>query len=65
MTAAFEWQLKGEAPALPESLKLYNRLSSIGMKIVFLTGRDEFLTNIAARNLKNVGDHSCEKLILR
>lgn len=65
MTAAFEWQLKGEAPALPESLKPYSRLSSIGMKIVFLTGRDEFLTNIAARNLKNVGDHSWEKLILR
>ncbi|KAL2338019.1 hypothetical protein Fmac_012465 [Flemingia macrophylla] len=38
--AAFNaWVDLGEAPALQESLKLYNKLVSLGVKIVLLTGR--------------------------
>nr|TKR74939.1 hypothetical protein D5086_0000290430 [Populus alba] len=40
-TAFNQWVFTGEALALPESLKLYRKLLSIGIKVVFLTGRSE------------------------
>lgn len=57
--------MKGEAPALPESLKLYNKLVSLGIKVVFLTGKGEDERNVTVANLKKVGYHTWEKLILR
>ncbi|KAJ4718012.1 acid phosphatase 1-like [Melia azedarach] len=65
VTAYLEWQLKGELPALPESIKLYKRLMSLGIKVVFLTGRFGFLRNSTESNLKKAGYHTWEKLILR
>lgn len=65
MTAYLEWLLKGELPALPESIKLYKRLMSLGIKVVFLTGRFGFLRNSTESNLKKAGYHTWEKLILR
>ncbi|RVW51997.1 Stem 28 kDa glycoprotein [Vitis vinifera] len=35
------WVYEGKAPALPESLKLYKKLLSLGIKAVFITGRPE------------------------
>ncbi|KAJ9693464.1 hypothetical protein PVL29_012299 [Vitis rotundifolia] len=64
-TSSNEWVKKAKAPALPESLKLYNKLVSLGIKVVFLTGRREDWRNVTAANLKKVGYHTWEKLILR
>ncbi|KAL1125202.1 hypothetical protein V6Z11_A13G028000 [Gossypium hirsutum] len=60
-----EWVMEGAAPALPESLLLYNKLLSLGIKVVFLTGRQESQRNTTASNLKNVGYHTWDKLILK
>ena len=64
-TAFNEWVLKGEAPALPESLTLYQELLSLGIKVVFLTGRHEYQRNVTADNLKTAGFNTWEKLILK
>ncbi|KAI9159687.1 hypothetical protein LWI28_000937 [Acer negundo] len=60
-----EWVKEGKAPALPESLKLYKNLLSLGIKVVFLTGRREHTRNSTATNLKEAGYHTWEKLILK
>ncbi|XP_027334785.1 stem 28 kDa glycoprotein-like [Abrus precatorius] len=60
-----EWVDQGSALALPESLKLYNKLVSLGIKIVFLTGRPENQRDVTATNLKSVGYHTWEKLIVK
>ncbi|KAL5757726.1 hypothetical protein ACOSP7_020337 [Xanthoceras sorbifolium] len=60
-----EWAEEGKAPALPESLELYKKLLSLGIKIVFLTGRSEDRRNATTTNLNNVGYHTWEKLILK
>lgn len=60
-----EWVDRGVAPALPESLKLYKKLLSLGIKIVFLTGRIEGRRNITVKNLNDAGYHTWEKLILK
>ncbi|MBA0815499.1 hypothetical protein Gohar_000266, partial [Gossypium harknessii] len=60
-----KWVREGAAPALPESLWLYNKLLSLGIKVVFLTGRHESQRNTTASNLKNVGYHAWNKLILK
>ncbi|WOK96878.1 hypothetical protein Cni_G05586 [Canna indica] len=59
------WVDEGTAPALPESLKLYKKLVSLGIKIVFLTGRWEEKREITSANLKAEGFHTWEKLILK
>ncbi|KAK8939211.1 Stem 28 kDa glycoprotein [Platanthera zijinensis] len=59
------WVATGTAPPLPESLKLYKELLSLGIKVVFLTGRAEEQRQITASNLKKAGYYSWEKLILR
>lgn len=59
------WVAIGEAPALPESLKLYEKLLCLGFKIVFLTGRTEDQRAITATNLKSVGFRSWDKLLLK
>lgn len=64
-TAFNEWVDLGEAPALPESLKLYNKLLSLGIKIVFITGRPLYQQAVTATNLKLAGYHTWEKLITK
>ncbi|KAL6006046.1 hypothetical protein ACLOJK_040091 [Asimina triloba] len=64
-TAFQQWVDTGRAPALPESLKLYKKLLSLGLKIVFLTGRSEIRREISEQNLKMAGYHTWEKVILR
>ncbi|KAF7843416.1 stem 28 kDa glycoprotein-like [Senna tora] len=49
------WLEKGEAPALPETIKLYNKLLNLGFKIVFLTERNAGHIKITQQNLRNVG----------
>ncbi|KAG5025987.1 hypothetical protein AAZX31_08G197600 [Glycine max] len=65
-TTAFKnWVLDGEAFALPETLKMYNKLLALGIKIVFLSERPLSLGDVTAKNLKEVGFNTWEKLILR
>jgi predicted secreted acid phosphatase len=64
-TSFNEWADLGAAPALPESQKLYNKLLSLGIKIVFLTGRPLKQKDITAKNLRQAGYHTWEKLILK
>ncbi|KAK1555800.1 hypothetical protein Q3G72_031449 [Acer saccharum] len=60
-----EWVMEGKGLALPETLKLYQKVLSLGIKIVFLTGRTESQRSVTATNLKKVGFHTWEKLILK
>lgn len=60
-----EWLAEGKAPAIPASLKLYEKLVSLGIKIVFLTGTRESFREIRIKNLKMSGYHTWEKLILK
>ncbi|CAL0326030.1 unnamed protein product [Lupinus luteus] len=64
-TAFNEWVELGEAPALPETKKFYKKLLSLGIKIVFLTGRPESQRDITTKNLNNVGYNKYEKLIVK
>ncbi|XP_022775724.1 stem 28 kDa glycoprotein-like [Durio zibethinus] len=60
-----KWVMEGAAPALPESLRLYRKLLSLGIKAVFITGRSEDQRSVTAANLKKVGYHTWEKLVLK
>ena len=64
-TSSNIWENRGAAPALPESLRLYNKLLSLGIKIAFITGRPESRRNITAYNLKKAGYQTWDKLILK
>ncbi|XVE85604.1 hypothetical protein DITRI_Ditri17bG0103700 [Diplodiscus trichospermus] len=64
-TLSNKWVMEGKAPALPESLKLYRKLLSLEIKAVFITGRVEDQRSVTATNLKKVGYHTWERLILR
>ncbi|CAL1378320.1 unnamed protein product [Linum trigynum] len=60
-----EWVLEGNALVLPESLTLYQKIVSLGIKVVFLTGRTEDQRSVTETNLKNAGYYTWEKLILK
>ncbi|CAL4910011.1 unnamed protein product [Urochloa decumbens] len=55
---------EASAPALPESLRLYKRLQSLGIKPVILTGRREDKREATAKNLARQGYTGYEKLLL-
>ncbi|OWM76522.1 hypothetical protein CDL15_Pgr005486 [Punica granatum] len=59
------WVEEGKAPALPETLRLYKKLQSLGIKPVFITGRTEDQRNVTKSNLLRAGYHSWEKLVLK
>ncbi|XP_015572819.1 stem 28 kDa glycoprotein isoform X2 [Ricinus communis] len=60
-----KWVVTSKAPALPESLSLYKRLLSLGIKIVFITGRTEDQRTVTTNNLKKAGYHTWMKLVLK
>ncbi|CAJ1951071.1 unnamed protein product [Sphenostylis stenocarpa] len=64
-TAYNAWVYLGVAPALPESLKLYRKLVTLGIKIIFLTGRTQAQHEVTAANLKQAGYYKWEKLITK
>ncbi|OEL20360.1 Acid phosphatase 1 [Dichanthelium oligosanthes] len=59
------WVERGEARAIPSSLKLYNEVRELGFKTFLLTGRSEGHQVVTAENLKKQGFHDWDKLILR
>ncbi|KAL5576891.1 hypothetical protein UlMin_018590 [Ulmus minor] len=60
-----QWVFTGKAPMLPESLALYKRLLSLGIKTAFITGRSEDQRAVTLANLKAAGYHSWDKLVLK
>ena len=60
-----KWVERGEAPAIPSSLKLYKEVLELGFKVILLTGRSEGHQGVTVENLKKQGFHDWDKLILR
>ncbi|KAL5550417.1 hypothetical protein UlMin_000593 [Ulmus minor] len=60
------WATKGECPAVPGVIGVFNKLIEMGFKVFLVTGRDEetFLQP-TADNLHNQGFQGYERLILR
>nr|BAJ89326.1 predicted protein [Hordeum vulgare subsp. vulgare]BAJ94050.1 predicted protein [Hordeum vulgare subsp. vulgare] len=56
---------EGSAPALPETKRLYNKLLSVGIKPVILTGRRENLRASTTTNLRSQGYSRWMKLLLK
>ncbi|EMS66285.1 Stem 28 kDa glycoprotein [Triticum urartu] len=56
---------EGSAPALPETKRLYNKLLSVGIKPVILTGRAEYLRASTATNLRRQGYSGWMNLLLK
>ncbi|XP_047044652.1 stem 28 kDa glycoprotein-like [Lolium rigidum] len=57
--------LEGSAPVLPETKRLYNKLLSIGVKPLFLTGRTEDQRAITVANLRSQGISGWKDLLLK
>lgn len=60
------WAMRGDCPAIPAVLKLFNKLISSGFRVFLLTGRDEeTMGKSTTENLHIQGFVGYEKLILR
>ncbi|CAL0326032.1 unnamed protein product [Lupinus luteus] len=64
-TAFNKWIEKGKLPALPHSLKLYNKLLALDIKIAIITERPETQRKITVKNLRNVGYLKYDKIIFK
>lgn len=60
-----EYVANATAPALPEVLELYEKLLSLGIKVVFITGRHDDEEAATVKNLRSAGYHTWEKLVLK
>jgi phosphoglycolate phosphatase-like HAD superfamily hydrolase len=60
-----EYSKKANAPALPETLRLYKRLQALGIKPVILTGRREDKREASVKNLARAGYTGYLKLLLK
>ena len=60
-----KWVAQADATALTPVRDVYDHAISLGMKVVFLTGRTEADRAPTARNLRTQGMGTYEKLILR
>ena len=65
VTSFTEYALAGSSPALPETKRLYNKLLSIGVKPVFLTGRTEVQRALTVANLRSQGFSEWMALLLK
>ena len=60
-----EWVLRADAPAIPQTKKLYDYLVNRGFHIIFLTGRKSDEYDATIKNLKKQGFTHFDKLIVR
>lgn len=60
-----KWVEKASAPAIESSLKLYEEVLGLGLKVFLLTGRGEKQRGVTVENLVNSGFRHWDKLILR
>lgn len=49
------WELKGEAPVIASTLKLFNVARAKGVAVFFITGRDQSERSATIRNLRRAG----------
>ncbi|XP_020539049.2 acid phosphatase 1-like [Jatropha curcas] len=56
---------EAKAPALEQSLKLFDELKDKGIKIFIVSSRSETLRSATVDNLINVGYHGWSRLLLR
>ncbi|KAI6698714.1 hypothetical protein NL676_018833 [Syzygium grande] len=60
------WAVRGECPAIPAVLELFQKLVDDGFKVILLTGRDqETLRPVTVDNLLDQGFDGYERLIMR
>lgn len=59
-----EWDLLGIAPALPQSLEIYQKAQELGASIFLITGRDEGQRDATQRNLEAAGYTGYTALIM-
>ncbi|KAI4338941.1 hypothetical protein MLD38_023944 [Melastoma candidum] len=60
------WALRGECPAIPPVLRLFQRLIEAGFKVILVTGRDKAsLGEVTIANLQSQGFDGYERLIMR
>lgn len=59
-----EWDLLGIAPALPQSLGIYQAAQELDIAIFLITGRDEGQRDATQRNLANAGYTGYTALIM-
>ena len=64
-TAFNEWQKDVKAPAIPAVRNFYMKLLRLGVKTVFLSGSQEEFREFKERNMKNIGYHKWELMILK
>ncbi|XP_073122944.1 acid phosphatase 1-like [Henckelia pumila] len=65
LTSIQEWKNQGKAPVLDYSLRLFNDLKGLGVKIFLVSSRSECLRSATIDNLVNVGYHGWTNLMLR
>ncbi|CAO2814746.1 unnamed protein product [Amaranthus hypochondriacus] len=64
-TAFNEWQKEMKSPAIPAVRNFYKKLLRLGVKPVFLSGSQEDFREFKERNMKNIGYHKWELMILK
>ncbi|GLJ54741.1 hypothetical protein SUGI_1175850 [Cryptomeria japonica] len=64
-TSFNEWVDEGTAPALPSSLQLFKALLKKGVKVFFITGRDDEYRELTTKNLMTQGYIGFAGLIMR
>lgn len=65
LTSLEEWMSQGKAPALENSLKIFNEMKARGLQIILVSSRREHLRSATIDNLVNVGYYGWTSLILR
>ncbi|KAI5348164.1 hypothetical protein L3X38_001051 [Prunus dulcis] len=65
LTSLEEWMSQGKAPALENSLKLFNEMKARGLQIILVSSRREHLRSATIDNLVDVGYYGWTSLILR
>jgi predicted secreted acid phosphatase len=60
-----EWILNASAPAIPQTLGLYQQVIAAGYRVIFLTGRTWDEQDATALNLANAGYTQYDTLITR
>ncbi|GAB4843077.1 hypothetical protein Ancab_013056 [Ancistrocladus abbreviatus] len=65
LTSLEEWKSQSKAPAIKQTLNLFNEIKSRGIQIILLSSRREHLRSATVDNLLDVGFHGWSSLILR
>ncbi len=59
------WVDSAQAPAIAGTLSLYKEAQSLGVAVIFITGRTESQRAVTEQNLRNAGFDNWQQLILR